>query len=289
MVEALVRRILTAPPQPIDSVETWHRRHQAIAAEQTTTIAVAVAAAAGTDRLAWAFASGYQAAGQSLFGTPPQVIGALCATEAGGVHPRAIECRLEDGALFGDKTFVTFGLEATRLVVIASAGRDGDRNRLKAVLLHRDAPGVTLQPLPTTPFIPEISHASLHLEGARGQVLEGDGYLDYLKPFRTVEDVHVLAAGAAHIASQSRDPRQKERAVAAILALATIVYMPPLSPATHVALAGAIDIIDALVAAHEGDERWSRDRPLFGVAGRARIKRREVAWGHFASDGTVNP
>ena len=282
----LLTRVLESRPEKIDTLDAWLARHRSIVRSYEEPIMAAIAAGAGTDRLAWAFGSGYQCAGRVLVPTmDPSRIGALCATEMGGAHPRAIETRLSDGALYGMKAFVTFGMEAEVLIVIASEGRDGDRNRLRAVVVDRDAPGLVFEPLGETPFVPEISHATLRLEGARGRVLEGDGYTQYLKPFRTIEDTHVLAAALAHMVTLGNEHNVEEtffeRACATLLALIEISRMPPLDPATHLALAGAQvglrSMIDQLDALSLGGY-WERDRPLFNVAGKARAQRREAAW-----------
>jgi len=58
------------------------------------------------------------------------------------------------------------------------------------------APGVTLTEMPPPPFALEIGHAEVRLDTmvSPEAVLPGDGYDAYLKPFRTVEDVHVHGA-----------------------------------------------------------------------------------------------
>ena len=70
------------------------------------------------------------------------------------------------------------------------------RNALRMVRVPTDAPGVTLAPS-SAPFVPEIPHAEVtldHVHVATDAVLPGDGYTEYVKPFRTVEDAHVHAA-----------------------------------------------------------------------------------------------
>jgi hypothetical protein len=70
-----------------------------------------------------------------------------------------------------------------------------------------------------------------------------------------------------------------------LAALRQLATAPPLAPATHVALAGAIALTRALVDQAPWDTldpdafaRWKRDRPLLEVAGKARAARREAAW-----------
>jgi hypothetical protein len=288
----LLHRVMTAKVDPIESVAAWWDRHRAIALAYPEPILAAIACAAGTDRLGWAFGSGYQCAGRALVRRSFDGIAALCATESAGAHPRNIETRLERGLLFGTKSFVTFGMDAEVLIVIASEGHAPDgRNLLRAVLVDRGAPGVEAEPFDAAPFVPEISHASIRFDGAAGTLLDGDGYLSYLKPFRTIEDTHVMAAAIAHAVTLSLAGgfanAFAEPALAALLSLVEIARMPPLDPVTHLALAGALEstralaeIVDARATGLPKDlaDRWSRDRALFGVAEKARHQRRTSAW-----------
>ncbi len=244
--------------------------------EGASTLDDAVRGGLGADRLGVAFLAGYAAALRALV---PGLRGpaALCATEAGGGHPRAILCRVADGKLAGTKTFVTGGAQAERLLVVARE----DTGTLRVVVVDAHAPGVTLTPLPPMAFAPEIPHASLLLDGAPGEVLPGDGYDDYLKPFRTVEDIHVMLAAAAYLVGLGRRasfaPSVLASLAAVVAALTALGQEPRLAPATHVALAGTLDhfrgIVERLeLAGAPEDERarWERDRPLLGIAGKVR-------------------
>ena len=258
------------------------------------------AAAAGivADRLGYAFAGGYRAALGRLV---PGIAGnaALCATEEGGAHPRFIRTKLEpDGdawRLQGTKRWVTLGTAAEELVVVASIGiDDSGRNRLKAARVPATRAGITLLERPATPFAPEIPHAEARFEGVRieaSEVLVGDGYDAYLKPFRTIEDVHVLAAAVGYLVGVARAslwPRSWiAQAIAVLLALREIGAADPTSRATHIALAGAFALTHRLVADAEphwatvdAEERarWERDKPLLNVAEKARAARIETAW-----------
>ena len=54
---------------------------------------------------------------------------------------------------------------------------------------------MTIEDRPPTPFAPEIPHARITLANVTVRdedVLPGDGYARYLKPFRTIEDTFVL-------------------------------------------------------------------------------------------------
>ena len=244
------------------------------------------------DRLGAAFVAGYGAALRALVPDAPART-SLCATEHGGAHPRAIASRLDhDLRLVGHKRWSTLATEAELLLVVASVGTDdAGRNRLKLVRVSPRAPGVTITPMPPPPFAPEVRHAEIQLDTwvEPGDVLPGDGYTDYLKPFRTVEDLHVhgaLLGWMLGLAARHAWPRElTERLLAAVAAVRSLAAAPPLAPATHLALAGTIALVRDLVerapwASLDPDARarWERDRPLLEVAGRARAARLDAAW-----------
>jgi hypothetical protein len=148
--------------------------------------------------------------------------------------------------------------------------------------------------MPPTRFVPEVPHARIRLENVRvapHDVLAGDAYERYVKPFRTVEDIHVHAATLAYLLAEAQARGWPmgwiERAAATLQALKDLAALDALAPETHIALAGALAIGDGLV--EEADRqwaaqqdaaaaRWRRDRELLGVAGKARELRLAAAW-----------
>jgi alkylation response protein AidB-like acyl-CoA dehydrogenase len=316
-MDALCQFLLCAPTaeiQPIASAKEW------LAQRRTPPFARSIerAAAGGflADRVGYAFAAGYQEALGRLLSAAPHALPALqpvalCATEDGGVHPRAIQTTLtsrspEDprapSVLRGRKRFVSLGALARWLLLIVRRGvDDGGRSQLAAVCIPADRPGIALHAAPETPFVPEIPHASVELrevEVQADEILPGDGYLRYLKPFRTVEDLHVHAAVLGYliqIARRSGWPQSRiAEALAILCALGPLSDAPPLSPAAHVALAGGIAAtarwvadsaslwaqVDAEIAA-----RFARDQRLLSVAGQARSARLESAWRALCAAG----
>ncbi|WP_223635421.1 acyl-CoA dehydrogenase family protein [Corallococcus sp. EGB] len=297
----VLRFLLTeAPDSPsLDSVEAWWRRHLALASRFPVPADLALSAGFRMDRMGFAFASGYQAALRSLFPQLPRdTRAALCATETGGGHPGAMETKLTPrGAgwtLDGVKTYVSLGTHAEVLLVVASEGRDAqERNRLRMVRLDAKAPGVTVEPLPPLGFIPEVPHAALRLDGvevAAEDVLPGDGYTRYLKPFRTVEDCHVNLAVLGWLVKVARrcgwPVALREELVSVAVMIRTLALEDPSDPAVHVALGGALTqlhrALERCEAAWEGvdvemRERWQRDRRLLDLASKVRAKRLEAA------------
>lgn len=292
------------PARRFDDVAGWWAAQGRIQRSAASPWEAAVRGGAVADRVGWAFAAGYQAALWALRpdGHDRSRPAALCATEAGGVHPRAIATTW-DGALRGAKTFVTLGPHAEVLLVLARDARDlanepaveGPRTRVPLVLVacRRDGPGVAVESLPPAPFVPEIPHGAVTFEGAPGEVLPGDGWADHVRPFRTLEDVHVHAAFVAWAVARGARwgwPRgHRARGASILSALRALADADPSSPAVHVALAGAIDATRAWVeeapwddAPADDRERWARDRPLLEVAGRARASRLAKAWDQLA-------
>lgn len=253
-----------------------------------TTVERAVIGGARADRVGYAFAIGYSTALEALAGAGSA---ALCVTEEGGNHPRAIETRLVDGRVTGRKEWATLADRAEHLLVAARAGTDpAGRPELRVVRVRRDAPGVTLVSSAAA-FVPEITHARVTLDGVAGEVLPGDGYADYVKPFRTVEDIHVHAALVGYLIGAARQHGFArgliERLALVAAGLAGLGAADAKSAATHVALAGAIATTAGLIGELEAawaavpDEewtRWQRDRAILRVAGRARSERLARAW-----------
>lgn len=267
-----------------------------------TPMDAAIAGGFGADRLGYAFLSGYQEAiwalipGLAAEGLAAEDMVAVSATETGGAHPAAIRTTLvQTGGVWtvrGTKTFTTLGAMARRLLVITSTGTDADgRNSLRAVLVPVDQSGVTVTDLPPIAFAPEIRHATVTFADALGEPLPGDGYADFLKPFRTIEDAHVLAAALGWLVRIGRRagwPRStQQRLLAALASLRGLDMSRPTSPGVHIALGGLLEQVDRLIAELDwlwrlvdpvDSERWDRDRPLLSTAGRVRALRLATAW-----------
>jgi len=267
------------------------------------------------DRLGYAFVGGYYAALARLVEQVPRTASSkvapfparlcLCATEAAGAHPRAITTRLDKqgGALVlnGEKTFATLATIADELLVVASRGIEADgKNRLRLVRLKPKTPGVSIVARAPLPFAPELPHAVVRLVDVvveNEDVLPGDGYEHWLKPFRTIEDTHVLAAVVGYLAGAARTydfgAELLAELVSMTLALVDVGARDPAAPLTHIVLAGLFASSRRLWASlgpaweragrggAEGEserERWNRDQALLNVADSVRGQRTEAAW-----------
>ena len=298
-VTGLFIHTLAAGARPIQIRSASELRAYRAAEEGSHTVEQAALGGLMSDGIGWAYVAGYEAA---LVRLDPQgmlggVLGSLCATEEGGGHPRAIRSALtrREGAfvLSGRKSWVTLGDAAEVLLVVASVGADPNgRNRLRVARVPAGREGVTVSEAPALPFVPEITHAKATFDAVaigESELLPGDGYHDALKPFRTIEDIHVMAAvlgWAIGVARANEWPRSWiDQALALVLTLRATSDGPSLSPETHVVLAGAQSLARRLLdeapwsRCDEGTRaRWERDRPLLEVAKGVREARLEAAW-----------
>lgn len=282
-------------------------------ASWTDPVDSAIAGGFVADRLAYAFAAGYQASLRRLLPSlSSDTIAALCVSEEGGGHPRKIKttlCKTDQKEsispvweINGRKQFITNADEASRLLIAASAGETPDgKNQIQMIEIERDAPGITVIPMKELPFVPEISHGILLLEGVHVReenLLPGDGYLQYIKPFRTIEDIHVSAAIIGYlfrIAGQYGWPRDiQERCLSIFSGFRFLSAEEPGNPAVHIALGGIlhqfarlVDDIEPYWSTVDAVKRtaWIRDRKLLDIAGEARSLRLKAAWSYFTKTG----
>jgi hypothetical protein len=290
-----------AAAAPCESVADWWPRHRAIAAGNADPIHQAVIGGFVADRAGWAFASGYQAALRALFpDAPADRICALCVTEADGNAPKAIKSSLKKAGggwlLNGSKRWTTLGPDGALFFVAArDEAASAQRPAIRIVRVSSGAPGLKIQVMPQTNFVPEVPHAQLEFKNLgieETEILPGDGYDQYVKPFRTVEDIHVQAALLSYLMREGQrlswPQGWLERLSALLAAMGKLADMPPAHAETHIALAGALAISGGLIAETEpfweaaaGDPaaaRWKRDRELLKVAGSAREQRTRRAW-----------
>lgn len=233
-----------------------------------------------------AFLVGYQAALRMLWPSAPLSLGALCATEQRSLRPADMQTRLTDLRLSGRKDFVTAGDAAEWLLIATRSEAPGEAARLSLAVVYPDEPGVRLEKLPAIALIPDISHGKLFLDNALCELLAGDGWDAYVKPFRTLEDVYVLSAMTAWLYGIGQDsdwPQALQLRLLALLAgCAEVSRQAPNNPAGHVLLGGLFAQFEGLKA--EIDQAladgpphwaamWQRDRLVMDLAAGARGKR----------------
>lgn len=291
---------------PMHTLADWKRMSDHFGAGWSEPIDRAIIGGWYADRLSYAFMSGYQAALRRLVPSLPwDVFAALCVTEADGNSPRDIHTQLathDDDPSFcvlnGTKTFVTGGDTAQLLLVAASEGRTEDgKNRIRLVIVKRDTQGVHISHASELHFLPEVQHSRVDFDNVqvrRAQIFPGDGYTRYLKPFRTLEDIHVFAAALAHIYHVARIYEWpaviKEDLISQLVALRALALSPSEHPSVHIALGGLLRQAKGLLArlddywpqtTEDIFTRWERDKCLFDVAESLRERRLQAAWRYY--------
>ena len=252
-----------------------------------------------SERRGTAAIAGHQAAIRRLFpATPPDAICAFCISEDRGPHPKYIATSLVDGStglrLNGTKRWGSVAPDADLLYVAASIGRDGDRNDLRMIALPADRTGVTFDLDPYVGYGPEIRIADIAFDDVQVQpseVMQGDAYLSYIKPFRLIEDVYntvgtqigMFRLGTEH----GWEDEQLETLVALISQAAAVSSTDMASPEAILLLTAYLrssgefwaNIWQSWPNAPAGVvAKWSPERSLLGVAERARETRRQTAW-----------
>jgi hypothetical protein len=254
--------------------------------------------------VSFAFVAGYQSAIEALFQPEQIALAAFCVSEKNGNHPRAIEtCLSQNGTqtlLSGSKTFVSGAGDAQVLYIACQDKRSNEgldaegRPLMKVVKLDARQAGVEIHALPALGFVPDIAHGKVSLNEVAvtaEMILPGDGYRDYVKAFRSYEDVHVLAAITAYRLGAAIDGKWPEQSIEAhislILALRALADMNLQQAPAHIALAAIRTQLEDLLSrsdeyfqtsnpqAYSG---WQRDKRLLSVARQAHQKRTVSAW-----------
>lgn len=274
---------------PVAGLEAWYASLlERIANPSPLQLAVLGGRLAATPGLA--FLAGYQGALRALWPAAPWTLGALCVTENRSTRPADMSTRISALALTGRKDFVTAAQAADWLLVAAREEAAGQPPRLALGVVRNGAPGVHVETLPALPLMPDISHGRLHVHEAHCERLPGDGWDDYVKPFRTLEDTHVLAALTAWlfaVGQESNWPQALQLRLLGLLAgCAEVARQCPNAVDSHLLLAGLFaqfdslgGELDAAFAAGDGHwaQLWQRDKGLLSIANSARRKRLEKA------------
>ena len=233
-----------------------------------------------------AFLVGYQAALRMLWPSAPLSLGALCATEQRSLREADMQTRLHDLRLSGRKDFVTAGDAADWLLIAARSEAPGDDPCLSLAVVYPDEPGVRVEKLAAIPLMPDVSHGRVFLDNALCELLAGDGWDAYVKPFRTLEDIYVLSAMTAWLYGVGQDsdwPQALQLRLLALLAgCAEVSRQAPNNPCGHVLLGGLFAQFEGLKAEinqalAEGPPQWAamwqRDQAVMDLAAGARAKR----------------
>jgi acyl-CoA dehydrogenase len=284
----------------------WFERHRSATSGLQSSIDRALIGGFSFRQSSFAFASAYQSAMESMFKLDGQMLAALCHTEKGVKKPREMQTALSThngkAILNGTKSFVSGGTDAQVLFISAVDKREisnAEQAPVRIIKLEASRAGIRAKALPTLPFVPELSHAALSLNQvtiSEEDIIDGDGYTDAIKPFRSEEDIHILAALTAQrlrIALDQKQPDIAARLISLISATKNLETAERNAPSCHVQLAGIKASFEDIVALQEPliaesmpafKTAWERDKALLSIAEKAQSLRTKRAWHYFLGD-----
>lgn len=284
MIQKLLQIHQKHPLKSYHSTKEWSEDYFSLTKYQTP-FDKALLGGFSCQQFSFAFLSGYQAALQQMFPTiAPNQLKALCVSEAKGGHPKVIHTTLdENNRINGFKTYITAGSEVEHLLVLCKTNEIVNRRPLlKMVHLPRTTDNIQITDF-ELPFMLEVKHGKLALKDTQihsSQILEGDGYSQYTKPFRTLEDVLVATAYHAMLLRQAMDYEWEEdlrdQIVFHLFTLKNLLDLPPMDKETHLLLAAyeanfekLLPRIDANIAEYSPPhfkEDWERNRKVLSLA-----------------------
>ena len=243
-----------------------------------------------------AFIYGYEVAIHRLTGLDTkEQLAAFCVTENKSTHPQSMQVSISEGdngqiLLTGRKDFVTLAGSAKWLLVAAKSAASTDgRNQIKLVKVDASSSGVDIVTLPSLPFIPDVAHGVVTFNDVlieEADVYSGDGYSDYVKPFRWFEDINVFISLSGYllkVALANQWPLKSQVEIISILTtLVSMQGMEPDEPVAHIVMFDQVSrlerwledfdhawtSVDPFVAA-----AWKRDRGILKIASHARSAR----------------
>lgn len=296
----------TSPSSGGDSFAVWKKSFFDIIDKTSSTPRAALLAGASTRVPAFVFASGYQSALRKILPVDRGVFASFCITEKAGASPRVLQTRIQkkNGSyiLSGEKSFVTMAEESGNYFVCAhESDPAAEKKSFRIVKVDKTADGPDLTDLDIS-FVSEVSHASAvfkDIEVAPDAVLPGDGYTEYVKPFRTIEDIHLFAAFAGFLLARGFEMHWPVIIMEKLAALVSALLNPeidsPETPDSVIAVSGIKALFDHIIAESSSlkisddekeAEKWHRDKKLFDVAGSVRRKRTDSFWKSFAPELT---
>lgn len=263
--------------------------------------ATSVVAALKADRLAWAFFSGYQGAIQAAFPDSVEAgsVVALCVHETGRKVTEvttALELRNRIPHLHGQKSWALTGIEDLTLLVLArrSDGPQKGAGSLVMVRLPSSSFGVSLGVSRSQAVVPELAHSEVRFDSVRlnpEHLVPGDGYAEYAKPFRVLEDIFATGSTLAYLLAESQSgewpTRWRQRCIAAIAMLHACAGLDPQNTRAHILVAGSLSFAGDVIQESESHwqaaqavahNRWRRDRQILSQGKEVRRLRAVGSW-----------
>jgi acyl-CoA dehydrogenase len=198
-------------------------------------------------------------------------------------------------SLNGKKKYITCAKEADFFLVAASVGiSDDGKNNIRMIKIDSKTPGITIVPMKDIHLVPEISHCELIFTDVKifeSDLLPGDGYTDYIKPFRTIEDLHISACILGYLFQNACrydwGTDIKEIILGRIVSVRNLALSNPTAPAVHIVTGDVLKQIKELFkllepfwekVGGEAKQDWDRDKILMTIADKARTRRLQTAW-----------
>lgn len=244
MIHQLLQISQTRPLKLYTSTKDWSETYYQLVKNKPP-FERAVLGGFTCQQFSFAFMAGYQAALEKMFpNIAPNELKALCVSETKGGHPKFIETMLLDNRITGLKTYVTLGSDAAHLLVLCKTKEQVDgKPALKIVHLPQTANNIVVTDFSLS-FMLEVKHGQLALTDTAinaNQILKGDGYKDYTKPFRSLEDILVGAAHQAMLLRQAIDnnwdAEVRDAMFLNLFTLKNLLDLPPSKKETHLLLA----------------------------------------------------
>jgi len=247
-----------------------------------------------------AFINGYEVAIQRLTAIDTrEYVAAVCVTENKSTHPTSMRSSLSADAkgnyiLSGKKDFVTLAGDAKKLLVAVKVGEsEVGKNIIKLVEVDVFASGVNIQRLPELPFVPDVSHGVVLFDSVKidsDNIFSGDGYANYVKPFRWFEDINVFMSVSAYLFKLTLAfgwPKEaRVEMISLLVGLSSLHKMKANDSIAHIVMFDLTVAIDKWLVRYDaewnkvpGDIQlhWKRDLALLKIATRARKARYDNA------------
>lgn len=292
MLVGRVRASVTGSADTAATLAQWRATFRI----DTDSFVTAVDAGLVAGQLAFCFAGGYQAALRRMLpALPDNAFAALLLSEGKRQRPDELLTTLTplgDGRyrLDGDKSYVTGGDAADPLLVVARHGVAPDgRVQTALVILPPTLPGISCVDRTDVGFLAALPHGRAKFAGVvveAAMIARGDGWIDYARPFRTLEDVHVSAAVAAYLLVNSLRRGFPDALSAALFSclvrLGDCAQRAATDPVGHLLLAGAerelqqaAAQVNDLVAGQDDEfvRDWRANHLLVALAAPARMAR----------------
>lgn len=300
------------------STPEWHEHFLTTTEQLPSTLEQAALGGRMSINMSFAFSAGYQSAIQSLFKPNVRALASLCVTEKEGNLPKDIKSALTEQQhawlLNGSKSFITGANDAKQLYVAVTEPRKpttsesssesssdtlNERPKIKMLSIPANTQGIQITPMPALPFVPDISHGTANFQQVNilaENILEGDGHAQYVKPFRTHEDIHVVAATLGFRIGEALNSSWSQQSIEAhLMLLASVLSLNTTSfnePTTHLIFSGCRSQFTALVDQTDeefkrhnptGFNHWKRDKALLDIASKAHTIRTQRAWENIAN------